>query len=338
MDRAQWMIAPYTEADLQSQIDNAPRAVRRRRANRSSTTSNELRRRHQRLHPRRAARTRPDCPPSTPRSASCRRVEAHRRDRRGVADRRHLRQGRRRRGALRAHARGVRRALRRARPAARPGRTSASTTTPRRPSRCRRRFPYETDLAVREARPRDARPGLGRRSSTTANRSKRARSPPARGCPSTTDTPAPQPIPDDGSIGSQLLHDALAGPPHASNWELVNAKHSEQRPPDRGHGPAGRLLQPADPDGGGPARARDRRARRRLPRREPVRRARPRPRLRVERHDRDRRQRRHLRRGPLPGRIPLPLQGPVPADGKARTDQHAGRRTRPTRRRPAPKR
>src|SRR4029077_4653161 len=25
MDRTQWMIAPYTEADLQSQIDNAPR-------------------------------------------------------------------------------------------------------------------------------------------------------------------------------------------------------------------------------------------------------------------------------------------------------------------------
>src|SRR3954454_12657759 len=34
------------------------------------------------------------------------------------------------------------------------------------------------------------------------------------------------PIPDDGSIGSQLLH-ALAGePPHASNWELVSARES----------------------------------------------------------------------------------------------------------------
>ncbi|HEV2924210.1 MAG TPA: penicillin acylase family protein [Solirubrobacteraceae bacterium] len=41
-----------------------------------------------------------------------------------------------------------------------------------------------------------------------------------------THTPAPQPIPSDGSLGSQLLHAALAGPPHASNWELVNAKHS----------------------------------------------------------------------------------------------------------------
>ncbi len=41
-----------------------------------------------------------------------------------------------------------------------------------------------------------------------------------------TDTPDPQPIPNDGSIGSKLLHQALAGPPHESNWELVNATHS----------------------------------------------------------------------------------------------------------------
>src|SRR4029077_6315290 len=36
-----------------------------------------------------------------------------------------------------------------------------------------------------------------------------------------TDTPAPQAIPNDGSFGSGLLRQALAGPPHASNWELV---------------------------------------------------------------------------------------------------------------------
>ena len=50
-------------------------------------------------------------------------------------------------------------------------------------------------------------------------------SPPAAGT-QMTDTPAPQPIPNDGSTGSQLLKATLAGPPHASNWELVNAKHS----------------------------------------------------------------------------------------------------------------
>jgi acyl-homoserine lactone acylase PvdQ len=42
----------------------------------------------------------------------------------------------------------------------------------------------------------------------------------------TTDTPSPVAIPSDGSIGSGLLHDALAGPALMSNWELVNAKHS----------------------------------------------------------------------------------------------------------------
>jgi acyl-homoserine lactone acylase PvdQ len=52
-----------------------------------------------------------------------------------------------------------------------------------------------------------------------------ARSAPARGA-EVTAPQAPQPIPDDGSIGSQLLRHALAGPAHESNWELVNATHS----------------------------------------------------------------------------------------------------------------
>jgi acyl-homoserine lactone acylase PvdQ len=42
----------------------------------------------------------------------------------------------------------------------------------------------------------------------------------------TTDTPAPVAIPNDGSIGSNFLHAALAGPALMSNWELVSAKHS----------------------------------------------------------------------------------------------------------------
>src|SRR5207253_299656 len=41
-----------------------------------------------------------------------------------------------------------------------------------------------------------------------------------------TDTPMQQAIPNDGSIGSQLLHQLVAGPPLASNWELVSARHS----------------------------------------------------------------------------------------------------------------
>src|SRR3954452_13861268 len=34
------------------------------------------------------------------------------------------------------------------------------------------------------------------------------------------------PIPDDDSIGSQLLHAVAGKPPHASNWELVSARES----------------------------------------------------------------------------------------------------------------
>src|SRR5207245_2567603 len=48
----------------------------------------------------------------------------------------------------------------------------------------------------------------------------------AAGTGAVTDTPDPQAIPNDASIGSQLLRQAFAGPPHASNWELVNASHS----------------------------------------------------------------------------------------------------------------
>jgi acyl-homoserine lactone acylase PvdQ len=44
-----------------------------------------------------------------------------------------------------------------------------------------------------------------------------------------TDTPDPEAIPDDGSLGSGLLKQALQGPPHASNWELVNAKYSSNK-------------------------------------------------------------------------------------------------------------
>ena len=54
---------------------------------------------------------------------------------------------------------------------------------------------------------------------------------------SMTDTPSPHRIPNDGSIGSQLLHAALAGPPHASNWELVSAKHSTDKHPIAVMGP-----------------------------------------------------------------------------------------------------
>jgi acyl-homoserine lactone acylase PvdQ len=55
--------------------------------------------------------------------------------------------------------------------------------------------------------------------------------------PEVTDTPDPHAIPNDGSIGSMLLRQALAGPPLQSNWELVNAKHSTDGHPIAVMGP-----------------------------------------------------------------------------------------------------
>jgi acyl-homoserine lactone acylase PvdQ len=48
----------------------------------------------------------------------------------------------------------------------------------------------------------------------------------AGGSLGTTATPDPVRIPGDGSIGSALLEDLYGKTPLASNWELVNAKHS----------------------------------------------------------------------------------------------------------------
>ena len=99
---------------------------------------------------------------------------------------------------------------------------------PEAPTTVAKAFPYETASPFAKTRPGDARSGLGqlrqRRRRTRKRRPRRpggSSAPAARSC---TDTPAPQPIPNDGSIGSQLLRQALAGPPHASNWELVNAQ------------------------------------------------------------------------------------------------------------------
>ena len=79
---------------------------------------------------------------------------------------------------------------------------------PEAPTTVSKSLPLRDRLAVRQDGPGDARPGLGQlppRRLTRAARPRPRRQP-------TTDTPAPQPIPDDGSIGSRLLQAALAGP------------------------------------------------------------------------------------------------------------------------------
>ena len=80
-----------------------------------------------------------------------------------------------------------------------------------------------------------------------------------------------------------------------------------------------------------------RRPGRRLPRREPLRPARPRPRLRLERHLGRPGHHRHLR-GAAVRRDALPLPRPVPADRGARPQERVDAEPRPTRRRPARRR
>jgi len=101
---------------------------------------------------------------------------------------------------------------------------------PEAPTTVAKPFPYETTSPF--AKPGLAMPEPG--SVTWFNDGEplaetpavKAPAAPASAEPQVSDTPAPQGIPADGSLGSQLLRDALAGPPHASNWELVNANHS----------------------------------------------------------------------------------------------------------------
>ena len=92
--------------------------------------------------------------------------------------------------------------------------------------------------------------------------------------------------------------------------------------------PAGRLLLAGDPHGGGPARRRPRRARRRVPRPRLLPPDRSRARLRVERDLRDLRRHRPVRRDAVRRRHgALPLQGHVHADGHVRrrhAEGHAG--------------
>jgi len=79
---------------------------------------------------------------------------------------------------------------------------------------------------------------------------------PAGAGASKTDTPDPVAIPNDGSIGSNFLHAALAGPALMSNWELVSAKHSTNGHAIAVMGPQVGYFKPPGSDGGGPSTGR----------------------------------------------------------------------------------
>ena len=104
------------------------------------------------------------------------------------------------------------------------------------------------------------------------------------------------------------------------------ARVGERQAADGGRA-AGRLLQPADPHGagrpraGGAGQAGDRRPRRLVHRAQPLRPARARARLRVERDVGGPGPDRHLRARALPGRPPLPLPRPLRGDGGHRARQ-----------------
>ena len=194
--------------------------------------------------------------------------------------------------------------------AARPDRRAwvdfRSKNDPEAPTTVSQRFPYQTASAFSDARPGAARPGLGRAGARGAARLRERRRERRR---------------PRASASSARSFGAPCKPGHASNWELVSARESRTGHPIGVLGPqvgyyVPQILMEIDIHGPG-----HRRPRRDLPRRQPLRAARPRPRLRVERDHGHLRQRRHLRRGPLPRRLPLPLQGPVPGDGAARPHQ-----------------
>ena len=139
------------------------------------------------------------------------------------------------------------------------------------------------------------------------------------------------------SLGARLKA-AIEAAGHASNWELVSAKHSTNGHPIAVMGPqvgyyVPQILMEEDLHGPGIDARGASFAGVNL-----VRPARPRPRLRLERDQRRLRQHRHLRRGPLQGQVPLHVPRQVPGRWKSCRRPRAGRRTRSTRPRPARRR
>jgi hypothetical protein len=267
----------------------------------------QLRRRHQPLHRRgparphqAAGRVRRDRPTARPRA-----VQAGRHHRHRLARGRDLRQGRRARARVVGGRRRARAALRPAARGARLRRLPGGRGPRRAGHGAARALPVPGPLRARAARERGpARRGLaGAAAGGDAEPGRR---------PSVALVPA-----------RRLERAAGRGP------------RVRDRAPADGRGTAGRLLQPADPDGAGRARARrgraagHRRARRLVRGREPVRAARARARLRVERHVGGPGQHRHVRARPLragrlaaePALDALPLPRALPAGRGAGEDQ-----------------
>ena len=310
MDAEQLKVADYDEGELQQMIDRARQVAGPEGATIQGDLDAYVAGVNQyiseaRSDPSQAARR-------VPRAGQAARgleADGHRRDR--LADRRHLRQGRRRGGQGRAGARRRAGALRRqARPQG----------LQRLPLLRRSRGARHHEQALPLRRSRQAEPGRGREPGHRLDPGSRPRRP---GLLAAAD-PAPAAARGPRPPGPQRP----AVPARAVQRPAGRRQGVQVRAPDRRHGPAGRLLLARDPDGDRHARRRDRRARRDLPRHQPLRADRARQGLRVEHHHRVLRQRRRVRRAPLrAGRRraharlgPLPLQGAVHPVRAARPD------------------
>ena len=221
-------------------------------------------------------------------------VEADRRDRDGLADRRHLRQGRRQRAELGADHAGLRQAHRRKAPGAGPGSTSAPRTTPRRRrpspsgSRTRPRSAFaKRGLALPDpgtVRHPERRERLGGVAGTR-RRARRRRRPAARRRSSRR--PRLQ-------LGARLRRESATGHPIGVLGPQVGYYEPQILMEEDLHGPGIDARGATFPGvslyvllGHGRDYA-------------------------WSATTRHLRQRRHLRRGPLPGQLPLPLPGRVP--------------------------
>ena len=184
-------------------------------------------------------------------------VEADRRDRDRLADRRHLRPGRRQRAELGADDAGASSSAIRRKGRAQGLARLPLQERPRSADDDLQALPVRDPQRLRQARPGAARPGQ-RRASPTA--------------PPSSASAAPARRPSTPSARQRCRRALEARRPRLQLGAGLGQALGD-RAPDRGDGAAGRLLRPADPDGGGPARSGHRRPRRRLPRRQPLRRS-----------------------------------------------------------------
>jgi acyl-homoserine lactone acylase PvdQ len=230
MDRTQWMIAPYTEADLESQIENAPKLYGARGEQVVEDLEEFVAGINAYIH---EALLDPDKLPAE--YAALGKLPTEWKPTDVIAEASLI-------GGIFGKGGGaeVRSALALEALEAKLGRKAGrrawsdlrEANDPEAPTTVANSFPYETTSAFAEKGLAMPDPG----SVQFVSDGSAGTLPDSSGAP-LTDTPSPQPIPDDGSIGSGLLRDALDGPPLDSNWELVDKEGSTDGHPIAVMGP-----------------------------------------------------------------------------------------------------